>query len=100
MSNAHATPEDVKRLARLARISVPEEDCARFAAEFDGILDYVSKLDALTLPEGSTRIPPLRNVFREDGEPHIPGTWTEKLVEQFPERDGNSLSVKQIVVHD
>lgn len=100
MSTAHASPEDVRRLAQLARISVPEENIDQYAAEFDTILTYIGKLEELTLPEGGTRIPLLRNIFREDGEPHVPGTWTEKLVEQFPERDGNSLSVKQIVVHD
>jgi len=100
MSDTRATPEDVKRLASLARISVPEEDLARFASEFDSILAYVGKLDELSLPEGERRVPLLRNVFREDGEPNVPGTWTKALTDQFPERDGDSLSVKQIISHD
>lgn len=100
MSTPQATPEDVRRLASLARISVPEEDLVRFASEFDAILAYVSKLDELTLPEGAGAVSAVQNVFREDGEPTPPGTWTQKLVEQFPERNGNYLSVKQIVSHD
>lgn len=100
MSDTRATPEDVKRLASLARIEVPEGDLVRFASEFDSILAYVGKLDELTLPESGKRVPALRNVFREDGEPNVPGTWTKKLADQFPERDGDSLSVKQIISHD
>ena len=96
-----ASPEDVRRLASLSRIEIPEADLSRFAEEFDAILAYVGKLDELTLPDASERVlPTVRNVLREDGEPHAPGIYTEKIVEQFPERDGNYLSVKQILSHD
>ena len=94
-----ATPEDVTKLAALARITVPEEKLAQFAQEFDAILGYVSKLDELTVPQG-TPLLPYTNVFREDGEPHEVGKYTEKLAEQFPAREGDLLSVKQIVSHD
>lgn len=95
-----ATVEDVKRLAALARVEVPEGDLARFAAEFDAVLEYVGKLDELSLPETGRVIPPVRNVFRKDTDPTESGTYTEALAEQFPARDGNSLSVKQIISHD
>ena len=96
-----ATPEDVRRLADLARLSVPEAELPKFAAEFDAILAYVGKLDELALPEkGAREIPPVHNVFREDGEPTPPGTNTKKLVDAFPSRDGDSLSVKKILSYD
>lgn len=100
MSDSKATPEDVRRLASLARVSVPDEDLARFAAEFDAILAYVGKLDELDLPEQDASVPPVRNVLREDGEPYETGTWTERVVAQFPQREGDSLSVKKILSHD
>jgi len=101
MSAAKATPEDVKRLAALARVDVPESELARFAAEFDAVLAYVGKLDELSLPEGEAPpAPAVRNVLRADGEPRAPGTFTQALAEQFPARDGDSLSVKQIISHD
>ncbi len=95
-----ATVEDVRRLAALARIEVPEEDLARFAAEFDSILAYVSKLDELKLPEGDRALSPVRNVLREDVNPNESGAWTEALVTQFPDKEGTSLRVKQIISHD
>ena len=100
MSDHKATPEDVQRLAALARIEVPDGELARFAAEFDGVLAYVGKLDSLTLPEGARPLSPVRNVLRADGEPTPPGTWTEAITAQFPERVGDALSVKQIISHD
>lgn len=101
MAIASATPEDVKRLAALARITIPEAELAGFAQEFESVLTYVGTLDELTLPAGSDAVlPAVRNVLREDGGPTVPGTYTEKIVEQFPEREGNYLSVKQIISHD
>lgn len=96
-----ATANDVKKLAALARIEIPEGKLATFAGEFDGILAYVGKLDELTLPAHDERpVPAVRNVLREDAEPHAPGAYTEKLAAQFPERDGDYLEVKQIISHD
>ena len=101
MALVRATPEDVQRLARLSRIEIPEENLAGFASEFDAILAYVGKLEELTLPAVTDRaVSAVRNVFREDGEPHAGGLYTEKIVAQFPEKEGNSLSVKQIITHD
>ena len=95
-----ASAEDVKRLAALARIEVPEADLERFAAEFDSILAYVGKLEELDLPETGRNLSPVRNVLRADENPTETGTWTEAITAQFPEREGDSLKVKQIISHD
>jgi aspartyl/glutamyl-tRNA(Asn/Gln) amidotransferase C subunit len=96
-----ASPDDVKKLAALARIEIPEGKLKEFAEEFDGILAYIGKLDELTLPKSSERVRPVvRNAFREDGEPHETGKYTEALVEQFPHKEGNALRVKQIISHE
>lgn len=101
MARAHATSEEVAHLAALSRLSIGEGELATFAGEFDAILAYVSTLDELSLPLGvGEQISEVRNVFRPDGEPHQPGQYTEAIVAQFPDRDGNSLSVKQILSHD
>lgn len=96
-----ATPEEVKKLAALSRITVSEEELSKFTAEFDAILAYVGQLDALSLPKDlKDATPPVRNVFRADENPTPPGTWTEKLASAFPEREGDNLVVKQIITHD
>jgi len=100
MSHAKATTEDVKRLAQLARVEVADENLERFATEFDSVLAYVGKLDELTLSEGDTNQSLVRNVLRADEGAHAAGTWTERIVAQFPAKEGNSLSVKKIISHD
>ncbi len=96
-----ASIDDVKKLAALARVEVNEQELEKFAGEFDGILAYVGQLNALSIDtKGVKEVPALRNVFREDGTPHEKGVWTEKIVEQFPAREGDALSVKQIISHD
>ncbi len=94
-----ATPEDVQKLASLARLSVPADELPTFAKEFDAVIAYVGQLETLSIGE-TAEILPYQNVLREDGEPTPPGTWTQKITEQFPERSGDSLSVKQIISHD
>ena len=96
-----ATNEEVQKLASLSRIDIPEAEALTFASEFESILAYVSALESLTLETGDiedARIP--RNIFREDGVPHEAGLYTEKIVADFPEKEGNLLKVKQILSHD
>jgi aspartyl-tRNA(Asn)/glutamyl-tRNA(Gln) amidotransferase subunit C len=96
-----ATTEEVKKLAALARIKIDDADLERFTSEFDAILAYVGQLEKLDLPTDLTGgKPALRNVMRVEGEPHAAGAYTEKVAEQFPGREGDSLVVKQIITHD
>jgi len=95
-----ATVEDVKRLASLARVDVPEEALASFAAEFDSILAYVGKLDELKLADSDRVLTTVRNVLRTDEGAYAPGTWTKAITDQFPAKEGESLSVKKILNHD
>lgn len=95
-----ATTEEVKKLAALARIRVEDSELEKFTSKFDAILAYVGQLEKLELPKGEMEKPALRNVMREDSEPHEGRAYTEKLAEQFPSREGDALSVKQIISHD
>lgn len=97
-----ATTEEVKKLAALARISIDESELETFTKELDAIIAYVETVSTVEVPQGvALRDKPLlRNVMREDGEPHASGTYTGKLVEQFPAKEGNLLSVKQIITHE
>lgn len=95
------TPEEVKKLAALARVEVSDEELPKFVKEFEAILAYVGQLEKLDIDVTAPKEKPaVRNVMREDGEPHEKGRWTEKLAEQFPAREGDALSVKQIISHD
>ncbi|HEX2792459.1 MAG TPA: Asp-tRNA(Asn)/Glu-tRNA(Gln) amidotransferase subunit GatC [Candidatus Paceibacterota bacterium] len=100
MGKAHATPDDVKRLAALARIKIPEENLERFAAEFDAVLAYVASLDTLSLDAAGPEAGIVRNKLRADDAPRARGEYTKRLVDQFPEKEGNALSVKTIISYE
>ncbi len=92
------TIDDVKHLASLARLSVPEAELDTFVKEFDGILEYIGQLEKLPIFMDSTPVvPPLHNVFREDGEPTPVGTNTKTITSAFPHKKGKLLSVKKIL---
>jgi aspartyl-tRNA(Asn)/glutamyl-tRNA(Gln) amidotransferase subunit C len=42
-------PADVRRVAELARLEIPEDGIARVAEQLSGVLEFVAKLDALDL---------------------------------------------------
>lgn len=94
------TPEDVQKLAALARIHVEAADLEKFTKEFDAILAYVGQLETLDVSKSGHTVSPLHNVMRDDGEPHAPGLYTEKIASQFPAREGDALSVKQIITYE
>jgi aspartyl-tRNA(Asn)/glutamyl-tRNA(Gln) amidotransferase subunit C len=95
-----ATKDEVRKLAALARIQIADDELEKFTGEFDAILAYIGQLESLQLPVSSFQSPVLRNVMREDGEPHAPRAYTEKLAEQFPQREKDALLVKQIITHE
>jgi len=96
-----ATTEEVRKLATLARIKIGDAELEKFTSEFDAILAYIGQLEELHIPQDlAGEKPAVRNVMRIDGEPHAPGAFTEKITAQFPAREGNALSVKQIISHE
>jgi aspartyl/glutamyl-tRNA(Asn/Gln) amidotransferase C subunit len=92
--------EKVLGLAKLARIEIGEEEAESLSHEFDAILNYVgevkevklNKFDKLNKEEF-----PVRNVMREDGEPHESGIYTQKILEQAPAKEGDYIKVKKIL---
>lgn len=96
-----ATREEVQKLAALARISIHDSELDKFTKEFDAILAYVGQLEKLEIEESdSDSKAALRNVMRADGVPHEDGLYTQKIVNAFPDKDGNALAVKQIITHE
>ena len=68
--------EKVLDLAKLARIKVSDEEAESLSHEFEGILDYVGQINEVGKLNKSDKFNkeefPIRNVMREDGEPHPP----------------------------
>ena len=83
------TQKDVDYIAKLARITLSDEEKDNFTRQLDSILEYVNKLSELDTDsvEPTAHILPVQNVFREDEAK--PCKTAEFAVEQSPElRDG------------
>jgi aspartyl-tRNA(Asn)/glutamyl-tRNA(Gln) amidotransferase subunit C len=62
------TPEEVRYVAKLARLSLSEAEVAETTVQLDRILSYVEKLGELDTAgiEPTTHALAIRNAFRED----------------------------------
>lgn len=91
--------DEVKKLAELSRLELSDEELEKMRGEIGSILNYVEAIRQVPLPGGVSASPhlELENVMREDGEPHAPGAFTERLLKQAPRKDGKYLRVKKIL---
>ncbi len=89
--------KDIEKLAELARIAIPEEEKASLTREVDAILGYVNEIQKVAGENVEKEIPEHRNVFREDKNPHLPGEFTEGLLEEAPRQQDEYVKVKKIL---
>lgn len=88
--------EEVKHIAKLARLGLSEKETEKFQKELSSILDYIEKLKEVDISEVEATSHPffVENVMRGD-EPHR-GEDGKKLVSQAPDRKDNFIKVKSI----
>ena len=82
------TADDVRKVAKLARLDLPEETITTYTSQLERILDYVDQLQAVDT-EGvppTTRAVEVVNVTREDTV--VPTDVREALLDQAPQREG------------
>lgn len=87
---------DVRALAKLARLEVPEAELEKLQQEIPTILAFVETIQGVDT-SAVEKTPTLRNVMRDDANPHEPGIYTEKLLAQAPARKDGRFVVKQVI---
>lgn len=90
-------PDDVRNVARLARLDLPEEQLATLTGQLESILDFVSRLQSINT-EGvppTTRAVEVVNRSREDAV--VATTVRDDLLDQAPRRQGDFLHVPRIL---
>ena len=91
------TADDVRKVAQLARLALPEEKIATYTGQLERILGYVAQLEAVNtdgvLP--TTRAVEVVNVTREDLVDPTP--VREQLLELAPQREGDFFRVPKIL---
>jgi len=97
--------EEIKKLADLARIEISGEETESLRGEMDAILDYVKIVQEFHSDEASMKpeekldsdTEPVRNIMRTDENPTESGTYSERLIAEFPQSERNYLKVKKIL---
>ena len=98
--------KDVEKLASLARITIPENEIEKVRQDIEAILAYVSQIneanDSTAQMTGESKIGNLynsgvKNVMREDGQPHESGKFTDALLALAPKTEKGFIKVKKIL---
>ncbi len=89
---------EVKHIAKLARLYISEEELETYREQLGSILEYVEKLQEVDT-EG---VPELRhaadveNVFREDVEQGCDDGVRKRALDNFSNREGDLLEVQSV----
>ena len=89
--------EDVRKVAKLARLDLPEQKIATYTGQLELILEYVGQLETIDtegVPE-TTRAVEVTNVTRKDGV--TPTPVREDILNQAPLREGDFFRVPKIL---
>jgi aspartyl-tRNA(Asn)/glutamyl-tRNA(Gln) amidotransferase subunit C len=91
------TADDVRKVAELARLALPEEKIATYTSQLERILDYVAHLEAVDTSgvPPTTRAVEVVNVTRADRVEPTP--IRENLLDLAPQREGDFFRVPRIL---
>ena len=94
---SHISADDVRKVAKLARLNLPDDKIATYTGQLESILGYVSQLeqvDTTGVPE-TTRAVEVTNVTSQDGVDPTP--VREEILNQAPQREGDFFRVPKIL---
>jgi aspartyl-tRNA(Asn)/glutamyl-tRNA(Gln) amidotransferase subunit C len=94
------TPDDVRHVAKLARLDLDEQHLAKYSTQLESILEYVAKIGEVDISgvEPMAHAVPLANVLREDVAE--PGLSLDKVLQNAPESDGAFFKVPKVIGGD
>lgn len=95
---AALTPQDILKLARLARIQITEDELQKYATELTAILGYVEmlgKVDTKGL-KPTYQVTGLTDVMRAD-ELHDYDVTAEELLKNAPAVEDGQIKVKRMI---
>ncbi|HHL33993.1 MAG TPA: Asp-tRNA(Asn)/Glu-tRNA(Gln) amidotransferase subunit GatC [Desulfobulbaceae bacterium] len=89
--------ENVKRVARLARLDLSEDEIATMTRQLDTILQYVAKLDELDTKDIAITTHPQNaaNTFRNDEV--CPSLPRDKALAASPLQNGEAFVVPRVI---
>ncbi len=91
------TEEEVRHVAKLARLKCSDAEIKEFTGQLGAILEYVAQLEEVDTEnvEPLAHCLPVHNVFRKDEV--RPSLSNEKALTNAPQRDGEFFAVPKIL---
>ena len=100
MSEEHLTIEQVRHVAKLARLALPEEKLQKFSGQLESILHYIEKINQVDTSgvEPMAHALPVKNVLRPDiPEPALP---LASVLQNAPDADERFFKVPKVIGGD
>lgn len=89
--------ETIAHLAHLARLELSEAEKKKYQKDMLAILDFVASLQAVPTSELTTvETEQAHGEFRPDAALALPVEETKKIINLFPEKEGNLNKVKAV----
>ncbi len=91
------TEKDVKYIAQLSRLVIPESEMGKFTEQFNQILNYadiLQKIDTTGI-EPTAHVLPLKNVLREDVA--LPGVSNAEALKNAPAVHAGGFKVPRVI---
>ncbi len=85
---------NIQKIADLARIEVEDDNIDELKESIGEILSYVESVQEVASDDGEAPTAgSVRNVLREDKDPHKPGAWRDEMLREAPAVDENDFIV-------
>jgi len=97
---AKISPEQVRHVAKLSRLSLSDERLATLSGQLESILEYIAKIQSVDVSgvEPMAHAMPVANVFRDDViEPSL---TVEQVLANAPDADPPFFKVPKVIGGD
>ncbi len=89
------THDEIRHVARLARIEIPEDQFDKLAQDLESIVDMVAQLQQVDLSGLEVNLSEQCNVFREDVP--TPSMSREAVLQNAPAREAGCVLVPRVM---
>ncbi len=90
-------PATVRRIARLARIHLEEDEVARFQQELNGILGWIEQLNEVDVTDVAPLAGAAQMALKMREDVVTDGDIAQKVLANAPERAGDFFTVPKVV---
>ena len=81
----------------MCRIELSDNEKEDLLTEMDSILTFVKQVQEANTEEIKPKAGNLKNIFREDENPHKSGEFTDDILNEAPKTEGKYFKVKKIL---